>query len=115
MELLAVIVGLESINKTGYDISVFSDSKYVVDSINQGWVFEWERKKYKKRKNPDLWQRFLLIYRQHKVSFTWVKGHAGHAQNERCDQLAVDAASFTELRIDNGYEKTLNIEKNLID
>ena len=73
MELLAVIVGLESMKESGQHIMVFSDSKYVVDSINQGWVFEWERKKYKKRKNPDLWQRFLLIYRKHKLYFNCFK------------------------------------------
>ena len=115
MELLAVIIGLESIKELRQNIMVFSDSKYVVDAINKGWLFEWERKKYKKKKNPDLWQRFLLIYRQHKVSFTWVKGHAGHAQNERCDQLAVDAANKNNLPIDNGYENTRNIQKNLFD
>ena len=115
MELLAVIVGLESIKQPRQIVMVFSDSKYVVDAINKGWVFEWEKKKYKKKKNPDLWKRFLLIYREHKVSFTWVKGHSGHAQNERCDQLAVVAANNNNLPIDIGYENTQNIQKNLFD
>ena len=115
MELLAVIIGLESIKAPKQNIMIFSDSKYVVDAINKGWVFEWEKKNYKKKKNPDLWQRFLLIYRQHKVSFTWVKGHAGHAKNERCDQLAVDAANKSNLPIDSGYENTQNIQKNLFN
>ena len=115
MELLAVIIGLESMKKSSQNIMVFSDSKYVVDAVNQGWVFEWEKKKYKKKKNPDLWKRFLLIYRQHNVSFTWVKGHAGHAKNERCDQLAVAAANSNNLMSDAGYENTKNIQKNLFD
>jgi len=115
MELLAVIIGLESIKEPKQHIMVFSDSKYVVDAVNQGWVFDWERKKYKKRKNSDLWQRFLLIYRQHKVFFTWIKGHAGHAKNERCDQLAVDSANSNNLVIDSGYENIQNIQKNLFN
>ena len=115
MELLAVIVGLEAIKEPKQIIMVYSDSKYVVDAINKGWVFEWEKKKYKKKKNPDLWKRFLLIYREHKVSLTWIKGHAGHAQNERCDQLAVVAANSNNLPIDIGYENTQNIQKNLFD
>ena len=115
MELLAVIIGLESMKESSQNIMVFSDSKYVVDAVNQGWLFEWEKKKYKKKKNPDLWKRFLLIYRQHNVSFTWVKGHAGHAKNERCDQLAVDAANSNNLMSDLGYENTKNIQKNLFD
>ena len=94
---------------------IFSDSKYVVEAVNQGWVFEWEKKKYKKKKNPDLWKRFLLIYRKHNVSFTWIKGHAGHAKNERCDQLAVAAANSNNLMSDAGYENTKNIQKNLFD
>ena len=115
MELLAVIIGLESIKSPKQSVMIFSDSKYVVDAINKGWVFEWEKKKYKKKKNPDLWQRFLVIYRKHNVSFTWVKGHAGHAENERCDQLAVDAANNNNLPIDSGYENTQNIQKNLFN
>ena len=105
MELLAVIIGLEAIKETGYKIVIFSDSKYVVDAVNKQWLFAWEKNQYKKKKNPDLWKRFLRVYRQHKVTFKWVKGHAGHAQNERCDELAVIASSSNNLNVDQGYEK----------
>ena len=105
MELLAVIIGLEAIKETGYKIVIFSDSKYVVDAVNKQWLFAWEKNQYKKKKNPDLWKRFLRVYRQHKVTFKWVKGHAGHAQNERCDELAVIASNSNNLNVDQGYEK----------
>ena len=115
MELLAVIIGLESIKQHNHKIMIFSDSKYVVEAVNQGWVFEWEKKKYKKKKNPDLWKRFLQIYRQHNVSFTWIKGHSGHPQNERCDQLAVNASNSNNLMPDIGYEESQNNQKKLFD
>jgi ribonuclease HI len=108
MELLAVIVGLESLKKDGTEVIVFSDSKYVVDAVEKGWVFDWEKKGYAKKKNPDLWKRFLKIYRKHKVKFEWVKGHNEHPENERCDQLAVTAALGKNLIDDNfEEEKTL--------
>ncbi len=91
MELLAVIVGLELLKKQPMTVVVYSDSKYVIDSVNKGWVFNWEKKYFKDKKNPDLWKRFLKIYRKHKVHFQWVKGHSKHPQNERCDQMAVAA------------------------
>ena len=105
MELLAVIVGLEALKKFPTQIKIYSDSKYVVDSVDKGWLFGWEKKNYAKKKNPDLWKRFLKIYRQHKVSFQWVKGHANIPENERCDQLAVEAAESGELLVDEGYTK----------
>ncbi|MEL6535782.1 MAG: ribonuclease HI [Bacteroidota bacterium] len=104
MELLAVIVGLESLTRTGVDVRVYSDSKYVVDAVQKGWLFNWEKKNFAKAKNPDLWQRFLKIYRQHNVQFQWVKGHAGIDQNERCDRLAVEAAEAHPKDIDVGFE-----------
>lgn len=108
MELLAVIVGLESLKKDNAEVIVFSDSKYVVDAVEKGWVFDWEKKGFAKKKNPDLWKRFLKIYRKHKVKFEWVKGHNEHPENERCDQLAVTAALGNNL-IDDNFEdeKTL--------
>ncbi len=108
MELLAVIVGLESLKKDNTEVIVFSDSKYVVDAVEKGWVFDWEKKGFAKKKNPDLWKRFLKIYRKHKVKFEWVKGHNEHPENERCDQLAVTAALGNNL-IDDNFEdeKTL--------
>ena len=108
MELLAVIIGLECIKETGYNIIIYSDSKYVVDAVNKHWVFNWEKTGYKKKKNSDLWKRFLKIYRKHRVIFKWIKGHAGHPQNERCDQLAVQATLNKNLKIDKGYELSLD-------
>jgi len=98
-----VIVALESIKSDQAEVTVYSDSKYVVDAIEKGWVFAWVKKGFKKKKNPDLWKRFLKIYPRHKVKFNWVKGHAGNPLNERCDQLAVDAANRSDLLEDKGY------------
>jgi ribonuclease HI len=93
MELLAVIVALEAIKITKYDIEVYSDSKYVVDSINKGWVFNWGKKtNFGGKKNEDLWRRYLNIHNNFNINFNWVKGHAGHEENERCDVLATTAA-----------------------
>lgn len=112
MELLAVIVGLETLKRPGSDVTVYSDSSYVCDAVNKGWVFGWEKKLFAKKKNPDLWIRFLKIYRIHKVKFVWIKGHAGHPENERCDALAVAAAMGQNLIVDSGYEP--ETENNLI-
>ncbi|WP_291114951.1 ribonuclease HI [Flavobacterium sp. UBA6135] len=105
MELLAVIVGLEKIKKPNTTVLVTSDSKYVVDAVEKRWVFQWEKKGYAGKKNPDLWMRFLKIYRKHKVDFKWVKGHNSHPQNERCDELAVYASGLPNLSVDVFYEK----------
>jgi len=106
MELLAVIVALEKLKKTNTKVLVFSDSKYVVDAVNKKWVFGWEKKNFKDVKNPDLWIRFLRIFRKHKVDFKWIKGHNNHPQNERCDYLAVMAASDQKnLSVDTFYEE----------
>ena len=104
MELLAVIVGLEKLKAPKTSVLVVSDSKYVVDSVEKGWVFGWEKKYFKDKKNPDLWMRFLKNYRQHNVKFMWVKGHNSHPQNERCDELAVMASQQKNLNIDTFYE-----------
>jgi ribonuclease HI len=104
MELLAVIVGLEKLKAPKTNVLVVSDSKYVVDSVEKGWVFGWEKKYFKDKKNPDLWMRFLKIYRQHHVKFLWIKGHNNHPQNERCDELAVMASQQKKLNIDTFYE-----------
>ena len=93
MELLAVIQGLEAVKWQNADITVVSDSAYVVKAVKEGWIFNWERKGFAKTKNPDLWIRFLNIYRQHRVKFQWIKGHAGHPENDRCDALAVAAGA----------------------
>jgi ribonuclease HI len=104
MELLAVITALEALNRTGMDVDVYSDSKYVVDAVQKGWVMNWEKKHYLNKKNPDLWKRFLVVYRKHNVIFHWVKGHAGNPLNEQVDQLAVAAYKDGELLIDAVYE-----------
>jgi len=103
MELLAVIRGLEAIRWKNANIIVFTDSKYVSDSINKNWVFDWERKQFKKRKNADLWTSFLKLYRQHNVRFQWIKGHNNDPENERCDVLAVQAYQKMPLLKDQGY------------
>ena len=103
MELLAVIVGLEALKQPGWQVVVYSDSRYVVDAVEKGWVFGWEKKGFKDKKNPDLWKRFLAIYRQHQVKFVWVKGHADIPENERCDELARAAAS-NPAHEDTGYQ-----------
>ena len=108
MELLAVIIALEALKIPNSNVTVYSDSKYVVDAVEKGWVFNWQKKNFKDKKNPDLWKRFLKIYPKHQVRFQWVKGHNNHPQNERCDRLAVAAAESDELAVDQGYESSLS-------
>ena len=113
MELLAVIVALEQIKSHGSDVLVTSDSKYVVDSVEKGWVFNWVKKAFKGKKNSDLWKRFLKIYPKHKVKFVWIKGHNNHPENERCDTLAVTASQKKDLVFDVGYEDFIREKKSL--
>ena len=105
MELLAVIKALEALKNPGSSVTIYTDSKYVADAVNKGWVFQWERNGFKKKKNPDLWKRFLEVYRKHKVRLVWVKGHNNLRENERCDRLAVEASKGENLKPDTGYEK----------
>tara|TARA_X000001036_G_scaffold413499_1_gene427848 strand:+ start:233 stop:694 length:462 start_codon:yes stop_codon:yes gene_type:complete len=104
MELLAVITGLELLKKDGFDVIIYSDSKYVVDAIKKKWLFDWKKNNFKKKKNVDLWKRFLNVYNKHNVKFEWIKGHSNHPQNERCDFLAVEAANSNQLSIDSGFK-----------
>ena len=105
MELLSVIVALEMLKTSPMDVLVYSDSRYVVDAVEKKWVFNWEKKYFDKKKNVDLWKRFLTVYRQHNLKFIWVKGHANNIENERCDRLAVAAAEAEKhYEIDRGYE-----------
>lgn len=113
MELMAVIDGLESLKIPGSRVVVYTDSKYVADSVEKGWVFQWESKQFRNKKNPDLWIRFLRIYRKHKVRFVWVKGHAQNIENERCDLLAVEAYHKGQLKEDTGYNPELDENNNL--
>ena len=104
MELMAVISGLEAIKKMGIPVTVYSDSKYVVEAVKQGWVWGWEKKDFKKKANPDLWKRYIMLHKKYHPEFVWIKGHAGHPENERCDQLAVAAAQGYDLQVDEEYE-----------
>ena len=104
MELLAVIVGIENVKKLNSEIVVYSDSKYVVNAIEKGWLFDWQKKNFKGKKNPDLWIRFLSVYKKHSIRFLWVKGHNNNVENERCDRLAVSAAEGSNLVSDVWYE-----------
>ncbi|HOF21163.1 MAG TPA: ribonuclease HI [Bacteroidales bacterium] len=103
MELLAVITGLEALKQPGSNVTVYTDSKYVADAVEKGWLFRWEAKSFRKTKNPDLWKRFLDIYRKHNVRFIWIKGHSGHPENELCDRMAVESSMGSELSDDTGY------------
>ena len=105
MELLAVIVALETLKKQPMEVMVYSDSKYVIDAVQKKWVFGWEKKAFKDKKNPDLWRRYLNIHRKHKVNFQWIKGHNYHSQNERCDELAVKAAKESPVNLDAFFEQ----------
>ncbi|RFC53646.1 ribonuclease HI [Brumimicrobium aurantiacum] len=107
MELLAIIVALEALKTTKHEVVIYSDSKYVVDSVEKGWVFNWQKKGFKGKKNVDLWQRYLKLHPIYNPKFVWVKGHAGHPENERCDQLAVNAAEGKNLLVDEGYEESI--------
>jgi ribonuclease HI len=104
MELLAVITGLEAIKTPNQDVTIYSDSKYVIDAIEKRWVHGWVAKGFKDKKNKDLWLRYLTISKVHNIKFVWVRGHNGHPENERCDQLAVAAGKQKDLLIDSVFE-----------
>lgn len=104
MELLAVIIGLETLKQPAQEVMIYSDSRYVVHAIEKGWLKNWLKIDFKGKKNPDLWKRFWVVYQKHLVHFCWIKGHAGHHENERCDRLAVAASSHNNLLIDGYYE-----------
>lgn len=108
MELLAVIAGLEAIKKEGIPVTIFSDSQYVVNTVEKGWLWNWEKQNFKKKANPDLWERYIPLHKRFKPKFTWIRGHNGHPENERCDYLAVKAANGFELLVDQGYEDSKN-------
>lgn len=108
MELLAVIKALEEIKVNGIPVSIYSDSKYVVDAIEKGWLWGWQKKGFKDKKNPDLWRRYIPLHVKYKPKLHWVKGHAGNPENERCDQLAVEAAERGNLPPDGAYESSIS-------
>lgn len=105
MELLAAIVALEALKVKPPQVTIYSDSRYLVDAVNKGWLAKWHKKGYAGRKNPDLWQRFYPLYLKYKPRLVWVKGHNNHRDNERCDKLAVQAASGAKLAVDRGFEQ----------
>lgn len=111
MELMAVIAGLEALKRHNSEVTIYTDSRYVVDSVEKGWLLNWMRTRFKGKKNSDLWIRFYEIYQLHKVKFVWVKGHAAIAGNERCDQLAVAAANGSNLAEDVGFQR----EKSMLN
>ena len=108
MELMAVIVALESLKIPGSSVTVYTDSRYVADAVGKKWLFDWEKKEFKKKKNPDLWRRFLDAYRKHKVNFVWIRGHANIPENELCDRLAVEASRSSALIEDTGYNPDID-------
>jgi ribonuclease HI len=108
MELLAVIASLEAMKMQGLRITVYTDSKYVCEAVEKKWLDSWVLKGFKGKKNSDLWMRYLQAARNHYIKFVWIKGHAGHPENERCDQLATQAADNLQAQlIDNGFESGL--------
>lgn len=104
MELLAVISGLEAIKREGIPVAIYSDSEYVVNAVEKGWLWNWEKKNFKDKKNVDLWMRYIPLHKKYRPKFHWVRGHAGHVENERCDYLAVKAATSPGLQVDVNYE-----------
>jgi len=109
MEILAAVAALEAL-KQECRVTLYSDSQYLVNAMQQGWALRWRANNWRRNKkepalNPDLWLRLLTCVEKHQVEFRWLRGHAGHAENERCDQLAMEAAQGTNLAVDFGYEK----------
>ncbi len=104
MELLAVIKALEAIKWISTDVIIYTDSKYVSDAVNKNWIFKWEENNFKKKKNKDLWEKFLSLYRKHNIKIEWIKGHSDNVENEKCDRLAVEASKRSYLMEDKGYE-----------
>ena len=103
MELTAVIKALEAIKKNSIKVTIYSDSKYVVESVEKGWIWNWGEKNFKKKKNIDLWKQFIPLYKKFNIKFVWVKGHTGIKENERCDELA-NLAQSSNLINDTGYK-----------
>lgn len=108
MELLAVIKGLEELKVEGIPVTIYSDSKYVVDAVTKGWIWNWQKKGFKDKKNVDLWKKYIPLHLKYKPRFVWVRGHAGNVENERCDRLAVAAAESGQLQVDQGYEAEMS-------
>ena len=108
MELLAVIDSLKKLKKESLSITIYTDSKYVVNPVEKQWLHSWKKTGFKNKKNVDLWLELLPLLKKHKVQFKWIKGHNDHPQNERCDKLAFSASKKIKLFDDTGYNKNLN-------
>lgn len=108
MELMAVIVALEQLNRTGLDIVIYTDSQYVLNTVEKGWLKNWLKTNFKGKKNADLWMRYHQLAQKHNIRFVWVKGHADNPYNNRCDQLATQAADSRNWLVDEGYENSQN-------
>ena len=104
MELLAVITALEQLKTNAHPVEIYSDSKYVIDAITKRWVFGWVQKGFKGKKNADLWLRYLKVHDKFNITFHWVRGHNGHPENERCDELARVAATHQATEVDEGFQ-----------
>ncbi len=115
MELLAVIVGLEALKSENCSVTIYTDSKYVADAVEKKWVFQWEQKNFKRKKNIDFWKRFLIIYRKHQIKFIWIKGHDNNKENEICDKLAVKASNSSNLLVDEGYIESVHNVRNIFN
>jgi ribonuclease HI len=112
MELLAVIEAIKKIKILNMQVQVFTDSKYVVDSVEKGWLKNWLKIGFKNKKNADLWREYVRVSQNHHIKFHWIKGHNGHPLNERCDQLATQAADSKDLKVDSNFEKMLQSQKD---
>ena len=115
MELMAVIAGLEKLNISPIDVEIITDSRYVCYAVEKKWLFKWESKSFKNKKNKDLWKRFLIHFNKHKIRIRWVKGHNNHRQNERCDFLALSASKKTNKKTDHEYEKNFQTKMGVKD
>ncbi|MBA3827564.1 MAG: ribonuclease HI [Taibaiella sp.] len=104
MELMGVLAALHQLKRDGLTITIYTDSAYIVNTVEKGWLFAWAKNAYKGKKNADLWAMFLPFYQRHKIKFVWVKGHADNQWNNRCDELATAAADSGKWVIDDGYE-----------
>ena len=104
MELMAVLAALKMLTRDGLNITIYTDSSYVVNAIEKKWIISWEKINYKEKKNPDLWRQFMVYYRKHKIKAVWVKGHASNPYNNRCDLLATEAADGGNLIEDTGFD-----------
>ncbi|WP_185876947.1 ribonuclease HI [Blattabacterium cuenoti] len=111
MELLAVIIGLEEIEKIKQNIIVFTDSKYIINPIQKNWIYKWEKNNFFSKKNIDLWKRFLYIFQKQFIIFQWIKSHNNHYVNDYCDRLSVEASKSNTLKIDHIYERYYNRNK----